>query len=135
MPEANRIYNQIYSLPVSYSAGTYSRNSKVYLEPAPFLLNKNIDAISFQIVNDTFLSSNVLNLFDGTNNLCVENYPLFDLWDTILNSGAIATLLTNRLRLFKLKGLTSESCYFTSNSTFTTTSEVLVGNLIFYSKG
>lgn len=125
---------KIYSVPLIVSAGSVvNNNTKLFFQPAPFLINYKVDAISFRVLHDPILTSSPLVTFvDGNNKTQVENYPVWDLWNTITAAGA-QTTLTNRTRQFNLKGITTQSCYIITNGgTFVPATNLILGYFVFY---
>lgn len=130
----NRVYNKIYSLPFTIGAGTVVPNQKLYLQPAPFLENKVIDAISFEVdYNQILTQSAYLTIVNGNNQIMLDNYPLFDLWNNVTNGGSVNEIPW-RLRLFNIKGIISQNSYVTTAFNFTTTGNLKIGSFIFYEK-
>jgi hypothetical protein len=135
----DRIFKKLYSLPVTLQAGTTTAANKIYLPPAPYLEGIKISAISFKAnyLGGSFLSildySGCLTLIDNKKEICLDKYPLYDLWDGVSPAGTVA-FTPFRLRLFNVAGVVSQDSYINSSINVTTTESVILGSLIFYEK-
>ena len=135
----DRIFNKMYSLPITLQAGTTTGANKIYLPPAPYLEGIKISAISFRVnyLLPSFLTildySACLTLIDNKKEICLDKYPLYDLWDGVGPAGTVA-VNPFRLRLFNIQGVVSQDSYLNSSINVTSVEAITLGSLIFYEK-
>ena len=118
-PNVNpRIFSATYSLPLILKAGTPLNNStKIYFDPAPYLLNVNVAALSIQFTSLGLVlcSASYLTIFDSKKNSVLNNYPVVDLWN--YENWPFVNERTFRLRLTKINGIITQNSYIISSLT------------------
>jgi hypothetical protein len=117
-PNVNpRIFSATYSLPLIVKAGTPLNNStKIYFDPAPYLLNVNVAALSIQFTSLglVLLGASYLTLVNSKKEPVLNNYPVSDLWnnDNQVNPPQSGPF---RLRLTKIDGILTQNSYITNS--------------------
>lgn len=111
----SRIYENIYSFPVTTNGIVLTENVKIFFNPCPEIRNRHVKAISISFYN-TYAGQTdqaYITLKNGKGEVLIYNYPAVDLQDS--TTAATTANYVYRLRLTNFQDIDLANSYFFYN--------------------